>query len=53
MKKIEKNAPMLTGNPEEDVRLLASYVTYLREQINYILTLIDRRFKEEEANNGN
>lgn len=38
--KIEKAPPALTGNPQEDNKALADYMDYLREQMNFILTLI-------------
>lgn len=38
--KIEKAPPALTGDAQTDARLLAEYMEYLREQLNFILTLI-------------
>ena len=38
--KIEKAPPTMTGNPQEDNKALAEYLDYLREQMNFILTLI-------------
>ncbi len=46
MKKIEKRPPAPTGDPAADVRAQAEYLDYLREQMNFILTLIERRFNE-------
>ena len=52
MKKIEKRPPALTGNPTEDNRRMAEYLEYLREQMNYILSLIERRLNEGGNGNG-
>ena len=38
--KIEKSPPAMTGDAQTDARLLAEYMEYLREQMNFILTLI-------------
>lgn len=36
---IEKRPPALTGNAQADVRALSEYVNYLRDELNFILTL--------------
>lgn len=44
--KIEKGLPVLNGDPQEDVKALADYLNYLREEINFILTLL---YKQMDA----
>ena len=45
-KKIEKRPPDMTGDPKADAQALAEYAEYLREEMNFILTLI---YKEMNA----
>ena len=45
-KKIEKRPPDMTGDPRADAQALADYMEYLREEMNFILTLI---YKEMNA----
>lgn len=39
-RKIEKRPPDMTGDPKTDAQRLAEYLNYLREELNYILTLL-------------
>lgn len=40
---IEKDPPVATGNVERDIKAQEDYLVYLREQLNFILTNIQRR----------
>lgn len=46
MRKIDRTPPPLTGNNSKDLQALREYEVYLREQLNFILTLI---YKEQEG----
>ncbi len=46
LRKIEKRPPAPTGDAAADAQALADYLDWLREQINFILTLIERRLNE-------
>ena len=48
IKKIEKRAPLPTGNAAEDIRRQSEYLDYLREQLNYIFSLIQKQMNEGE-----
>ena len=39
-KYIDRTPPAATGDTKRDVQEILDYLNYLREQINYILTLI-------------
>ena len=45
-KKIEKRPPDMTGDPRTDTQRLAEYMEYLREEINFILTLLYKQLNE-------
>lgn len=45
IKKIDKNPPTPTGDVKADIAALQSYLVYLREQINFALSQIDREGK--------
>ena len=45
---IDIQAPMLTGDPQQDTELLVQYVESVVGELNFILTLIHRRLNEEE-----
>lgn len=51
-RKIEKRPPMLTGETKADVQKLHDYLEYLRDELNYILTLIGKNMNGGE-NSGN
>jgi len=42
IKIIEKDPPVAKGVNETDIKAIEDYLVYLREQLNYILTLIQR-----------
>lgn len=48
IKKLDISPPQPTGDSKVDLKALHEYLSYQTEQINYILTLI-----EKELNNGN
>ncbi len=48
MKKIDKAPAPLTGDVRKDQQELRNYLVYLREQLNFILTQINK-----EQNGGN
>lgn len=45
---IDRTPPEPTGNTQQDLSELSDYCAYLREQINFILTTLNRR-----GNDGN
>lgn len=45
-KLIDRTPPETTGNTAQDLRAMQDYLNYLREQINFILTLIYREREE-------
>jgi len=46
IKRIEKRPPAPTGDEKQDIRQIVEYQNYLYEQLNYILSLIDRKLNE-------
>ena len=44
---IDRTPPEMTGDAEKDMAALFNYISYLQEQLNFILTKIGR-----ETNNG-
>lgn len=46
MRYIDKLPPTMTGNTREDVQSIASYLLYLQEQINFILSAMDRKSQD-------
>lgn len=43
MNKIDKTPPAPTGDPQTDISAVITYLYYMREQINFILSIIERR----------
>lgn len=42
IKIIEKDPPTATGNTRADIKALENYLVYLKEQLNWILTIITK-----------
>ena len=42
IKLIEKDPPPATGNAQADLQALEDYLAYLKEQLNFILTNLQR-----------
>lgn len=40
---IDKTPPVPTGDSKQDVASVYDYLSYMQEQLNYILTIIDKR----------
>ena len=47
-RKIDKRPPHLTGDPKTDAQKTEDYLSYLREQINFILSNIYKNGKEDD-----
>lgn len=43
MRKIDRTPPRPTGDTQVDINAIITYLHYLREQINFIITNIERR----------
>lgn len=49
---IDRMPPTPTGDAARDNSLMADYMAYFREQMNFILTGIYQKMRKEDANNG-
>lgn len=45
MKYIDRDAPVYTGDEKKDLKSMMEYLAYLKEQMNYILSLIYKEMK--------
>lgn len=43
MRYIDKLPPPVTGNTQADVQSIAAYLLYLQEQMNFILSTMDKK----------
>ena len=49
-RRIDRLPPAPTGDPRRDSAAACEYLFYLREQLNFILSVMDRK---EETDDGN
>ena len=47
--RIDRTPPAVSGKTEDDVRRLQDYIVYLHEQLNYILSQIEKQLDENEG----
>ncbi len=43
MRYIDKLPPAMTGNTQTDLQSIAAYLCYLQEQMNFILSAMDKK----------
>lgn len=46
MRYIDRMPPVPTGNTQSDLQSIAAYLSYLQEQMNFILSAMDRKSQD-------
>lgn len=45
MRYIDRTPPVITGNTKADLQSIAAYLSYLQEQMNFILSSMEKQRK--------